>query len=134
MVRSLPVLMLLLIGVCAAAPVALGGDPLPPPSLAGQLFAITFLTEKGKPHDKLAFTTDGASSVSLGAGTIKVAYKYSGKGKVVEFSGTFTDAKGTVTELTGSVSGSDIHGTIVTTAKDDDPQARNFNGTRLAKN
>lgn len=125
---------LLLMTAVVYAPLAPAGDPPPPPTLTGQTFSISFLFEKGKPHDKLAFGPDGASCAALIA-TLKVTYKYSGKNsKVVDFTGKTTDAKGTVTELTGSVTGTDIHGTITTTAKDDDPVARNFSGTKLPGN
>jgi hypothetical protein len=126
---------ILLVLTAVIAPLAVAGDPPPPPTLNGQAFTITFVTEKGKPHDKLTFLPDGASCPLLGPATLKITYAYATRNtKVIEFSGKITDAKGAVIELSGSASGTDIHGTITVTPKDDDPTARNFSGTRLAKN
>ncbi len=121
-------LLILLLASIGASPSAIAADP--PADLNGQVFAIVFLTEKGKPKDTLTFGTDGATAKALGDKPIKVAYVLRKKQKEIEFSGKITDDKGTVTEISGAVSGTDIHGSITTTAKDDDPKARNFTGTR----
>ena len=122
------VLLLVLLASAGAVPSAVAADP--PADLNGQVFAIVFLTEKGKPKDTLTFGPDGAACKAIGDKPIKVAYVTKKKQKSVEFTGKITDDKGTVIEISGSVSGADIHGSITTTAKDDDPKARNFTGTR----
>jgi hypothetical protein len=130
----LAILLLLLLTLTALAPCALPSDPPPPPALKGQTYDISFLTEKGKPHDKLSFDADGALCMALGPDKIAVSCKYHDrKKKEIDYSGTFTDAKGALIELSGSVSGTDIHGSITITPKDDDPKARNFSGTLLSK-
>ncbi len=132
--RPLLAAVMLLLSVLALVPRAAAGDPPPPPAIKGQTFDISFLTEKGKPHDKLAFDGDGASCMALGPAKVAVSCKYHDKkGKVIDFTGKLTDAKGGVIELSGSVTGTDIHGSITITPKDDDPKARNFSGTLLAK-
>ena len=134
--RPLQAAFLLLLSLLALVPRAAAGDPPPPPTLKGQSYDISFLTEKGKPHDKITFDGDGASCLALGPAKIAISCKYHdkrGKIKDIDFTGKFTDAKGAVIEVSGSVSGTDIHGSITITPKDDDPKARNFSGTLLAK-
>jgi hypothetical protein len=115
----------------AAAP----KEPLPPPTLVGDTFTVNFPTEKGKPKDKLVFEEKTMSIASLGA--LKIPYKLTRKGNKktseIEFSGTITDDKGTVIEVSGRVEATDdaeVHGSITTRPKDVDPVARNFNGAR----
>lgn len=124
----------ILLSLIVLVPCALAGDPPPPATLKGQTFDISFLTEKGKPRDKISFDGDSASCAALGQAKIQITCKYHDKrNKVIDFSGKLTDAKGGVIELSGSVSGTDIHGSITITPKDDDPKARNFSGTLIAK-
>ncbi len=132
--RPITAALLLLLAYIALAPCARAGDP-PPPSLKGQTFDISFLTEKGKPHDKLVIDGDSAAAcMGLGAAKVPLVCKYHDrKGKVIDFSGKLTDAKGGVIEISGSLTGTDIHGSITITPKDEDPKARNFSGTQLAK-
>jgi hypothetical protein len=128
----LPVLLMLLATVLAPSVMAAAAaQPDPPADLNGESFAIVFLTEKGKPKDKLVFGPEGATCQALGEKPVKVSYVGKKKQKSVEFSGKFTDAKGAVIELTGSVSGPDVHGTITIRPKDDDATARNFTGQRV---
>lgn len=132
--RPLQVAILLLLSLLALVPRAAAGDPPPPPTLKGKAFDISFLTEKGKPHDKITFADDGATCKALGPAAVAVDCKYHDKkGKIIDFSGKITDAKGAVIEVSGSVTGTDIHGSITITPKDDDPKARNFSGTLLSK-
>src|SRR5271154_3301429 len=132
--RPLIAAILLMLWFLALAPCLHAGDPPPPPTLKGQTFDISFLTEKGKPHDKIVFDGDGAACMALGPAKIAVTCKYHDrKAKVIDFSGKLTDAKGGLIELSGSVTASDIHGSITITPKDDDPKARNFSGTLLTK-
>jgi hypothetical protein len=129
-----PLIAAILLSLLALVPRAFAGDPPPPATLKGQTFDITFLTEKGKPHDKISFDGDGATCMALGPAKVPLTYKYHDKkNKVIDFSGKLTDAKGGVIELSGSVTATDIHGSITITPKDDDPKARNFSGTLQSK-
>jgi hypothetical protein len=108
-------------------------EPLAPTIASGDVFTVTFPTEKGKPKDKITFEETTFSVGSLGA--LKFPYKQtrrsSKKTSETEFSGTVTDAMGTVIEVSGKVTDDgEIHGSITTRPKDNDPTARNFNGTQ----
>jgi hypothetical protein len=105
--------------------------PLPPPSLDGYAFALTYPTEKGKPKDKLTFTETAMKLASLPdlTFTLKVVRKGK-KAKEFDFSGSATDAKGVVIEISGKVEidGDDMHGSVFRRPKDEDATAANFSG------
>ena len=65
----------LLLSLLALVPRAFAGDPPPPATLKGQSFDISFITEKGKPHDKLVVDGDGAACMALGPAKIPVSCK-----------------------------------------------------------
>lgn len=111
-------------------------EPLAPVALDGDTYTVNFPTEKTKPKDKLVF---GEKELTVGSlGELKIPYTAKRKGSKAtsetEFSGTVTDAKGTVIEVTGKVTdGGELHGSITTRPKDQDPTARNFNGTKTGE-
>lgn len=129
------VLLLLTLGLTAADKKP--EPPLPPPSLDGYVFALEYLPEKGKrlPKDKLTFGADSMQLASLGElkFTLKVVRKGK-KAKEFDFSGSATDAKGTVIEISGKVEieGDDLHGSVTRRPKDEDATAVNFGGKMAA--
>lgn len=125
------VLLLLAFGLTAADKKP--ETPLPPPSLEGYVFAVDYLTEKGKhlPKDKLTFGADSMQLASLGELKFTLTVVRKGKkAKEFDFSGTATDAKGTVIEISGKVEieGDDMHGSVTRRPKDEDAVAVNFGG------
>jgi hypothetical protein len=107
--------------------------PLPPPSLDGYSFNLAYLADKGKPKekDKLTFTEKEMKLASLPdlTFTLKVTRKGK-KAKEFDFSGSATDAKGVVIEISGKVEidGDDMHGSVFRRPKDEDATAMNFSG------
>lgn len=105
--------------------------PLPPPSLDGYVFALTYPTEKGKPKDKITFSEKTMQLASLPGLTFTLKVTRKGKrAKEFDFSGSATDAKGTLIEIGGRVEidGDDMHGSVTRRPKDEDAVAVNFNG------
>jgi hypothetical protein len=104
--------------------------PVPPVSLAGKSYNLTYPTEKGAPKDTIKFEEKTLSIGSVGA-AVKIPYMASkaGRSQSIEFNGTFTDEKGRVIEVSGTItSKGEIHGSVTVRPKDGDPFAKNFNG------
>ncbi len=123
------VLLLLALGLTAADKKP--EVPLPPPSLDGYAFALIYPTEKGKPKDKITFGEQTMQLASLPGLTFTLKVVRKGKkAKEFDFSGSVTDAKGTVIEISGKVEidGDDMHGSVTRRPKDEDAVAVNFNG------
>lgn len=135
-VSSLPrllVLLLLTLGLTAA-----DKKPEPPPSLDGYVFALAYLPEKNKAPktDKLTFTGKSMQLASLPDLTFSLKLVRKGRSKEIDFSGSATDAMGTVIEIDGKVEikGDDVHGSVTRRPKkkDEDDEvtatAVNFGG------
>jgi hypothetical protein len=100
-----------------------------PTDLSGRAYNITITTDGGPQQDRLVFSSKDLSAKMM-LGDTKLPYTMKSKGKTLTFDATQTAADGSVMDISGTITGDTVTGTITMTPKGGTAKALNYTNVK----